>query len=77
MVRASGRHYMTFETSCYHADLHAMRTIYQAGGFGKLLYSALRNGETMKIPQFVVRDSSGGRVGPNLKEELHDPLQLT
>ncbi len=39
VVRASGRHYMMFETSCFHVDLHAMRAIYQAGGFGQLLYS--------------------------------------
>src|SRR5438477_8852760 len=38
-VRASGRKYMMFETSCFHEDLHAMRQIYQAQGFGKLAYS--------------------------------------
>jgi predicted dehydrogenase len=38
-VQTSGRHYMMFETSCFHADLHAMRTLYQAGAFGKLLYA--------------------------------------
>jgi predicted dehydrogenase len=38
-VKASGRTYMMFETSCYHDDLHAMRQIYRAGGFGKLVYS--------------------------------------
>lgn len=38
-VRASGRKYMMFETSAFHADVHAMRTIYRAGGFGKLIYS--------------------------------------
>lgn len=37
-VKSTGRKYMMFETSCYHEDLHAMRQIYQAGGFGKLLY---------------------------------------
>jgi predicted dehydrogenase len=30
---------MMFETSCYHEDLYAMREIYRAGGFGKLVYS--------------------------------------
>ncbi len=30
---------MLFETSCFHEDLHAMRQIYHAGGFGKLAYS--------------------------------------
>jgi hypothetical protein len=27
------------ETSCYRADCHAMREIYRAGGFGRLIYS--------------------------------------
>lgn len=31
--------YMMFETSCYRADLYAMRQIYKAGGFGKLTYT--------------------------------------
>ena len=38
-VKASGKKYMMFETSCFHEDLHAMRQIYRAGGFGKLVYS--------------------------------------
>lgn len=38
-VKKSGLKYMMFETSCYHADLHAMREIYKAGGLGKLVYS--------------------------------------
>ncbi len=37
--KASGRKYMMFETSYFHEDLHAMREIYKAGGFGKLVYS--------------------------------------
>jgi predicted dehydrogenase len=38
-VRSSGLKYMMFETSCFHEDLHAMRTIYRAGGLGKIVYS--------------------------------------
>jgi len=38
-VRSTGRKYMMFETSYFHEDLHAMRQIYNAGGFGKLIYS--------------------------------------
>jgi predicted dehydrogenase len=38
-VKASGKKYMMFETSCFHGDLHAMRQIYRAGGFGKLVYA--------------------------------------
>ena len=38
-VKKSGLTYMMFETSCYHEDLHMMREIYKAGGFGKILYA--------------------------------------
>jgi predicted dehydrogenase len=38
-VKGSGKKYMMFETSAFHEDCFAMRQIYQAGGFGKLLYT--------------------------------------
>lgn len=38
-VKSTGLTYMMFETSCYHADLHAMREIYRAGGLGELVYA--------------------------------------
>jgi len=38
-VKDSGLTYMLFETSCYRDDCFAMRQIYEAGGFGKLVYS--------------------------------------
>ena len=38
-VKQSGRKYMMFETSCYRDELAAMRQIYRAGGFGKLVYA--------------------------------------
>lgn len=38
-VKSSDPQYMMFETSAFHADCHAMRQIYRAGGFGKLVYS--------------------------------------
>ncbi len=38
-VRTTGRKYMMAETSCYRANCHAMREIYKAGGFGRLVYS--------------------------------------
>ncbi|MDI9385038.1 MAG: Gfo/Idh/MocA family oxidoreductase [Verrucomicrobiota bacterium] len=38
-VKESGRTYMMFETSYFHQELHAMREIYRAGGFGKLVYA--------------------------------------
>ena len=38
-VKKTGLKYMMAETSCYRADCHAMRTVYRAGGFGRLVYS--------------------------------------
>lgn len=38
-VKASDKKYMMFETSMFHDDLWAMRRIYQAGGFGKIVYA--------------------------------------
>jgi predicted dehydrogenase len=38
-VKSTGRKYMMFETSCFHDECHAMRRIYRAGGFGKLVYA--------------------------------------
>ncbi|MCA9449578.1 MAG: gfo/Idh/MocA family oxidoreductase, partial [Candidatus Omnitrophica bacterium] len=38
-VKKSGKKYMMFETSAYREDCYAMRQIYQAGGFGRLVYS--------------------------------------
>lgn len=38
-VKRSGKKYMMYETSCFREDLYAMRQIYQAGGFGDIVYS--------------------------------------
>ena len=38
-VRRTGLKYMMFETSYYRPDCCAMRAVYRAGGFGKLIYS--------------------------------------
>ncbi|MBL7037677.1 MAG: Gfo/Idh/MocA family oxidoreductase [Pirellulaceae bacterium] len=38
-VKTTGKKYMMFETSCYRPDCYAMRQIYMAGGFGRLVYS--------------------------------------
>jgi hypothetical protein len=38
-VKASGRNYMMYETSCYHRACYAWRQQYEAGLFGKLIYS--------------------------------------
>jgi predicted dehydrogenase len=39
VVKSSGRKFMMFETSSFHEDVYAMRQIYKAGGFGKLMYT--------------------------------------
>lgn len=38
-VKRTGLKYMMFETSAYRANNYAMRQIYNAGGFGKILYA--------------------------------------
>lgn len=38
-VKTSGRRYMMFETSAFHHENYAMREIFRAGGFGKVVYS--------------------------------------
>jgi predicted dehydrogenase len=38
-VKASGRKYMMFETSCFHEDLSAMRQIYRGDGFGQIVFA--------------------------------------
>lgn len=49
-VKRSGKLYMLFETAAYHGDIFAMREIYKAGGFGKLLYSEGEYYHYMKDP---------------------------
>ena len=59
-VKRSGLKYMMFETSCYHADLYAMRQIYNADGFGKLVYS---EGEYFHYACSVIDSYKGWRIG--------------
>jgi predicted dehydrogenase len=59
-VRKSGLKYMMFETSCFHEDLHAMRQIYRAGGFGKLVYS---EGEYYHYSEEPIASFKDWRVG--------------
>jgi len=59
-VKTSGLKYMLFETSCYHADLYAMRQIYEAGGFGKLVYS---EGEYFHYACAVIPSYKDWRIG--------------
>jgi predicted dehydrogenase len=59
-VKSSGLKYMMFETSCYHADCYAMRQIYQAGGFGRLVYS---EGEYYHFHSHQIGSYKDWRVG--------------
>jgi predicted dehydrogenase len=59
-VKTSGLKYMMFETSYFHEDLHAMRVIYQAGGFGKLIYS---EGEYYHFAADPIDSYKGWRIG--------------
>jgi len=59
-VKTSGLKYMMFETSCYHADCYAMRQVYQAGGFGRLVYS---EGEYYHFHSHQIGSYKNWRVG--------------
>jgi predicted dehydrogenase len=59
-VRSSGRKYMMFETSAFHDDCHAMRQIYRAGGFGKLVYT---EGEYYHYSREQIPSFKNWRVG--------------
>jgi len=59
-VKAAAGKYMMFETSAFHADCHAMRQIYRAGGFGKLIYT---EGEYFHHAVHVVDSYKQWRVG--------------
>jgi predicted dehydrogenase len=59
-VKTSGLTYMMFETSYYHDDLHAMRTIYNAGGLGKLVYA---EGEYYHFMAEPIDSYKGWRIG--------------
>jgi len=59
-VKKTGRKYMMAETSCYRADCHAMREIYRAGGFGRLVYS---EGEYYHYTAKPIDSFKGWRIG--------------
>ena len=59
-VKKSGLKYMMFETSAFHADLTAMRRLYQAGAFGKLIYA---EGEYYHFMETPIDSFKGWRVG--------------
>jgi predicted dehydrogenase len=59
-VKASGKKYMMFETSAFHDDCYAMRQIYQANGFGKIIYC---EGEYLHYLPNVFASHNGWREG--------------
>ena len=59
-VKTTGRKYMMFETSYYHADLHAWRQQYGAGGLGKVVYC---EGEYYHYHNTPLPSYKGWRVG--------------
>ncbi len=59
-VRQTGLKYMMAETSCYHEDCHAMRQVYRAGGFGRLVYS---EGEYYHYLTAPIDSYKGWRIG--------------
>ncbi len=57
---ATGLNFMMFETSVFHEDCYAAREIYNAGGFGKLVYS---EGEYYHYMQQPLPSYKGWRNG--------------
>lgn len=57
---AAGLKYAMFETSYYHSDLYAIREIYRAGGFGKIVYS---EGEYYHYMPEPIDSYKGWRIG--------------
>ncbi|HUW59948.1 MAG TPA: Gfo/Idh/MocA family oxidoreductase [Candidatus Bathyarchaeia archaeon] len=57
---ATGLNYMMFETSSFHDDCYAMRTIFNAGGFGKMVYS---EGEYYHYMEQPLDSYKGWRIG--------------
>ncbi|MEA3367957.1 MAG: Gfo/Idh/MocA family oxidoreductase [Planctomycetota bacterium] len=59
-VRRTGLKYMMAETSCYRPDCCAMRQVYRAGGFGRLVYS---EGEYYHYTAKPIPSFKGWRIG--------------
>jgi len=59
-VAKTGMKYQMAETSCYRPDCHAMREVYRAGGFGKLVYS---EGEYYHFHSRQIGSYKGWRIG--------------
>ena len=73
-VKRTGLKYMMFETSVYRDDCYAMRTLYNAGQFGKLVYS---EGEYYHYSKTPIDSYKGWRIGcPPLWYPTHSTAYL-
>jgi predicted dehydrogenase len=59
-VKKTGLRYMMAETSCFRDDCYAMRQIYRAGGFGRLVFS---EGEYFHFSETPIDSFKGWRIG--------------
>ncbi len=59
-VKRTGLKYMMFETSAYHSECYAMRVLYNAGEFGRMIYS---EGEYYHYMATPIDSFKGWRVG--------------
>ncbi len=59
-VKSTGLTYMMFETSYYHNECYAMRALYEAGAFGKMVYS---EGEYYHYASEPIDSFKGWRIG--------------
>lgn len=59
-VKSAGLTYMLFETSSYRENLYAIKQIYDAGGFGKIVYS---EGEYFHYMDEPIDSYKGWRIG--------------
>jgi predicted dehydrogenase len=74
-VKRTGMKYMMFETSVYRPDCYAMRTLYNAGKFGNIIYS---EGEYYHYSATPIDSYKGWRVGmPPLWYPTHSTAYLT
>jgi len=59
-VKSSGLNYTMFETSAFRDDCYAMRQVYNAGGFGELVYA---EGEYYHYMEEPIDSYKGWRIG--------------
>jgi len=59
-VKATGLNYMMFETSVYRPDCYAMRVLFEAGKFGRMIYS---EGEYYHYGATPIDSYKGWRIG--------------